>query len=210
MTSPCAPPDESGSRDEATWQFYASEARTYAASGPDRASHHLDSFMRLLPPGALVLELGCGSGRDSAAMLARGFEVDVTDGVPEMAEEAARRLGRPVRVMPFDALNAIHCYDAIWAHAALVHVPRAALPSILGRIFRALKPGGLQFANFKIGGPEGRDAYGRYFNYMSMADVGDVYARSAPWRIVEMSEYDGGSYGGAPARWAAMTAKTPA
>ena len=195
--------------DEATRQFYASEAQAYAASGPGGASRHLDGFLSLLMPDAHVLELGCGSGRDSAAMIARGFQVDVTDGVPEMAQEAASRLGRPVRVMQFDELEAIQTYDAIWAHAALVHVPRSALLPIIERIFRALKPGGLHFANFKTGRSEGRDTYGRYFNYLSAIEVSDVYARSGPWEIISIVEYDGGSYGGIPAPWVAINAKKP-
>ena len=196
-------------RDEATWRFYAAEAQAYAASGPGGASRHLDGFLSLLTPGAHVLELGCGSGRDSAEMIARGFQVDVTDGVPEMAQEAASRLGRSVRVMPFDELDAADTYDAVWAHAALVHVPRPALLPILERIFRALKPGGYHFANFKTGGSAGRDDYGRYFNYLTAIEVRDVYTRSGPWAITSIEEYDGGSYGGTPAPWVAITLKSP-
>ncbi|MFU8768539.1 MAG: class I SAM-dependent methyltransferase, partial [Desulfotignum sp.] len=44
-----------------------------------------DSF----PPGARLLELGCGSGRDAAFMLAQGFDVLASDAVQEMIDAAA-------------------------------------------------------------------------------------------------------------------------
>jgi hypothetical protein len=87
--------------DEATLDFYAREAPDYVADGPDGACRHLNEFLDRLEDGARILELGCGGGRDAEAMLARGFEVDATDGCQEMAGRAETRLGRPVRVMRF-------------------------------------------------------------------------------------------------------------
>jgi cyclopropane fatty-acyl-phospholipid synthase-like methyltransferase len=49
----------------------------------------------MLQPGARILELGCGGGRDAEAMVAAGFEVDPTDGTPEIARKAEERLGKP-------------------------------------------------------------------------------------------------------------------
>ena len=37
-------------------------------------------FARRLPEGGRILELGCGSGRDSLAFLKAGFGVDAVDG----------------------------------------------------------------------------------------------------------------------------------
>jgi len=135
--------------DQATLDFYADEARVYAAKGPRSASRPLAAFLQALASGARILELGCGAGRDSQAMLARGFQLDATDGVPEIAREAEGRIGRPVRVMRFDELDAVEEYDGVWAHASLLHVPRAALPGVLSLVFRALKPRGVHFASFK-------------------------------------------------------------
>jgi len=197
-------------RDEATLRFYASEAPTYVASGSDGVSRHLDGFLSTLAPGARILELGCGGGRDSEAMLARGFDVDPTDGTPEIARRASARLGRDVRVMRFDQLEATDAYDAVWAHASLLHVPRAALPSVLARVFRALKAGGAHFANFKAGGLEGRDTFGRYFNYLTADEVGDAYRASGAWEILSTLEYLGGGYDGRQTPWVAITARRPA
>ena len=180
--------------DETTLRFYSAEAPVYVASGPGGASRHLDSFLDRLEPGARILELGCGGGRDSEAMIARGFDVDPTDGVAEIARQAEQRLGRPVRVMRFDELESEESYDAVWAHASLLHVPRLHLRSVLSRIYRALKPRGLHFANYKGGGAEGRDGFSRYFNYLSRDQLIDAYSAAAPWTFLDIDEYQGAGY----------------
>ena len=35
-----------------------------------------DRFLQYLPQGALILDAGCGSGRDSLAFLKKGFRVE--------------------------------------------------------------------------------------------------------------------------------------
>jgi SAM-dependent methyltransferase len=195
--------------DTATLQFYAKEAPLYAASGPDGTSRFLKPFLSKLSFQAHILELGCGGGRDAAAMLAAGFRVDVTEGVPEVAREAEKRLGRPVRVMRFDELDARVTYDAVWAHASLLHVPLARLPTVLHKIFQALKPGGLHFANYKSGGAEGRDRYGRYFNFPSREQLLAAYRRGGEWQIISTEAYTGGGYDGRQGPWLALTAERP-
>jgi SAM-dependent methyltransferase len=190
-------------------RFYADTAETYTASGPGGASRGLATFLEKQRPGARILELGCGGGRDAEAMLAAGFDVDPTDGTPEIALKAEERLGRKVRVMRFDELEAVAAYDAVWANASLLHVPRDSLPEVLGRVFRALKPGGLHFASYKGGGSEGRDSHGRYFNYLSRAELLETYSRSAPWEVESVVEYVGGGYEGTQGPWVAITARRP-
>ena len=58
--------------DPETLAFYAKEAPDYGASGPGGIGRHLEPFLERLPPGGKVLELGCGSGRDAAQMIAAG------------------------------------------------------------------------------------------------------------------------------------------
>jgi SAM-dependent methyltransferase len=180
--------------DEATLQFYRERAEAYTASGAKGASRWLAGFLDLLPAGARILELGCGGGVDAAAMIAAGFDVDPVDGVPEIAAKAEARLRRPVRVMRFDALDAVDAYDAVWANASLLHVPRRDLPDVLARVRRALRPGGLHFATYKAGEAEGRDSFGRYFNYLSREEM--LAAYGAPWDVVRVNAYMGGGFAG--------------
>jgi SAM-dependent methyltransferase len=196
-------------RDSATMDFYSREAPVYAASGPGGVNRGLSEFLERLPTGARILDLGCGGGRDAEAMIAAGFDVDPTDGVPEIARKAELRLGRNVRVLCFDELDVVEAYDAVGASARLLHVPRHSLPNVLARIFRALKPGGLHFASYKSMGTEGRDTHGRYVNQLSREDVVETYGRSAAWDVASTNEYLGGGYDGQQGPWVAITLRKP-
>ena len=195
--------------DAATLRFYAGEAPVYTSSRPGGASRHLAAFLDRLRPGSHILELGCGGGRDTAAIIQSGFTVDATDGSGEMAREAEERTGQAVRIMRFDQLDAVEAYDAVWAHASLLHAPRAALPRILKLVFRALRPGGVHFANFKGGGTEGRDRLGRYYNYFDAPDLHDLYRASGAWEIVASEDYVSSGYDGVQRPWVALTVRKP-
>ncbi|MBP1860812.1 class I SAM-dependent methyltransferase [Rhizobium herbae] len=191
--------------DTETLRFYATEAEVYALRSRATKNARLDGFLTGLPAGARILELGCGGGQDSHAMLARGFDVTPTDGSPEMAEQAERLLGRPVAVLAFDRLDETAAYDAVWASACLLHVPRQELAAVLSRIHRALKPGGTFYASFKAGSAEGRDGLQRYYNYPSRDWL---TARYAPleWMRVDVGENKGRGYDGEETDWLHVTA----
>ena len=169
--------------DKATLQFYRRNAEAFAerAKAP---SVWLRDFLALLPKGGSILELGCGGGHHSAEILAAGFKLRATDGSPEMAEIASRRLGRPVETLLFDELDEHDAYHGVWASACLLHVPRDNLAAILRRIRRALKPEGLFYASFKVGEGDGRDNLGRYYNYPSPEWLEATYAAAGEWTSI--------------------------
>lgn len=199
--------NDTDDRDDATLDFYAGLGEVYTDGAPAGPNQFLASFLDRLSPNSRILELGCGSGRDSVAMIAAGHDVDPTDGTPEIAAATTKRLGRPVRVLRFGDLEEASSYDAVWASACLLHVPRSALPGVLRRVFEALKPGGLHFASYKAGGVEGRDHFGRYFNYLSAEDATAAYSASAPWSILSITDYQGGGYDGREVPWIAVVAQ---
>ena len=149
------------SRDPDTIAFYQERAPHWVFHSGEAQSHQLDAFLDRLPPQAIVLELGCGGGRDAAHIKQRGFAVDATDATPALVKRANQAFALGARVMAFDELEADAAYAGVWAHASLLHCPRAALPDVLGRIHHALKPGGWHFASYKLGDGEGRDLLGR-------------------------------------------------
>ena len=193
--------------DADTRAFYAREAARYARTARSRPTPALAKFLDALPCGAMILELGCGDGGDAEAMIARGFAVTPTDGTPEMAREAEVRLGRRVAVLRFDSLDAESAYDGVWANACLLHVPRAALSAVLGRIHRALRPGGLFFASYKSGTAEGRDKLGRLYSYPDAAWLGDAYRAAGRWATLEMAARPGGGFDGVAVPWIGVTAR---
>jgi SAM-dependent methyltransferase len=167
--------------DQATLQFYRGNAEAYAGREITSRQARLTAFLALLPPRASILELGCGAGSDTAEMLARGFDVRATDGSPEMAAVASKRLGRTVETLLFHELDEVEAYDGVWANACLLHGPRDELADILRLIRRALKPAGAFFASYKTGDGDGRDALNRYYNYPSPDWLRATYAEAGQW-----------------------------
>lgn len=193
--------------DDDTLKFYAENAATYVQHAADRPSPQLIAFADALPPKARVLELGTGSGRDAGYLISRGFEVDPSDASPELAAEAQRLLGRPVRIMRFDQLEDVERYDGVWASASLLHAPSAELTSDLARIHRALSLDGLFVASFKAGSGEGRDKFGRYYNYPDAATLMAHYRAAADWARLELEEMTGSGYDNLPTEWLWVTAR---
>jgi len=190
--------------DQATYEFYQSGAPFYTSSGAQAQSRHLDGFLDRLQPKAEILELGCGTGRDGAHMASRGFRVDATDGIPAMVAKANERHGIGARLMRFDELAAQSAYDAVWAHACLLHCPRAQLPSLLASVHCALRPQGWHYASYKLGIGEARDLLGRLHNFPSAQWLRSIY-RAAMFEIVEEQVFAGMGSDGTQHDWMALT-----
>ena len=131
-------------------------------------------YARFLPhvrPGGLILDAGCGSGRDALAFRQAGFRVEAFDASPQMARQAALLLGQEVPVLCFEGVAWQERFDGIWACASLLHVAPADLPDVLRRLQRALRPGGVMFFNFKYGQGQRHSPDGRRFTDMDEAGV---------------------------------------
>ncbi len=196
------------SADPATIAYYEANAPRYTLSFGQAPSRHLDKFLDRLEQGASILELGCGGGRDSARIIERGFDLDATDGTSAMARKANERFDVGARAMRFDELDANAEYDAIWAHACLLHVARADLPAVLAAIHKALRPGGWHFANYKLGDGEERDTLGRLTNLPDEDWLAKTY-RDAGFQIVATERYSGKGAGGVKRDWCALTLRSP-
>ena len=89
-------------------------------------------FEGLIKPGASILDLGCGSGRDSKHFLDAGFTVTAVDGSQELCKRAEMLLAVPVRNLLFQDLDYSEQFDAVWACASLLHVPRHDIQTVKG------------------------------------------------------------------------------
>lgn len=196
------------STDPATIAWYTANAARYTPGFDRTPSRELDPFLDRLKPGARVLELGCGGGRDSARIAERGFALDATDGTAAMVEATRSVAGVPARQMAFDHLVAIDAYDAVWAQACLIHVPRETFADILGRIRAAMRPGGWHFASFKLGSSEGRDAFGRLHNFPTKGWLEAAY-RDAGFVITDNVVFAGQGADGVQRDWLALTVRKP-
>lgn len=193
------------SGDPETLAHYEASVPYYVSAFDRSHSRHLDAFLDGLATGAHILELGCGTGRDAARMIARGFTVDPTDGTRAMVERANGQRGVGARVMRFDELDAQEEYDAVWAHACLFHVPRAQLPLVLAAIHRALRSGGQHYASFKLGDDEFRDDRGRLNSRVSDDEMAGRY-RETGFAVRSIIPWQGEGADGVLREWIAVTA----
>ena len=137
-------------------------ATRFARSGTDV---HLDAFVKALPAGGRVLDLGCGPGQAADEMVRAGFDVDAWDASPDMAEVGQKIYGLTIAVKGFADLDSSGVYDGIYANFSLLHAPKTEMPRHLQRIARALKPGGVFHIGLKTGTGEKRDPIGRFYAY---------------------------------------------
>lgn len=129
-------------------------------------SHARNRFTSLLPHGARILDLGCGSGRDTREFASEGFDVTPVDGSEGMCHVSRKNTGIETRHMLFSELDYESCFDGVWACSSLLHVPSSELPSILSKVHDALVPHGIFYMTFKKGSFEGeRD--GRHYTDMT-------------------------------------------
>jgi 2-polyprenyl-3-methyl-5-hydroxy-6-metoxy-1,4-benzoquinol methylase len=120
-------------------------------------------FLKYAPMGGKVLDLGCGGGRDSAYFASLGFDVTAVDGSEELCKRVEEDHGIQARCIKFEELSFQEEFDAVWACASLLHVKKAEMAAVMGKVSAALKPDGVLYASFKYGSEE-RVSNGRFFN----------------------------------------------
>lgn len=146
-------PDKLTYQTNATYDAYAS---TYANLNPsvDPIRDYLKRFMGMLNrPDAVVLDVGCGAGRDCAYFAGQGYRTVGLDRSGRLLDVAWQNLpgGRflqgDMRALPF----APGVFDGLWVCASLLHLPKADAPSIMAELVCLLRPGGALYCGVKRG-----------------------------------------------------------
>jgi SAM-dependent methyltransferase len=148
-----------------TIEWYERNAKRYCAEtvGIDLEDARR-RFMSNVSPGGRLLDIGCGSGRDSMHFRQLGFEVDSRDASPAVAAEALRATGTAVRVQDIMSIEDEERFDGIWACASLLHLNPQQFETATAKLFRALRPQGVLFLSVKEGSGSAT-VDGRRFQY---------------------------------------------
>lgn len=146
-----------------TIQFYQDNADEFFEGTVNvDMSNIYQHFTKNLNKDALILDAGCGSGRDTKAFLDMGYNVEAFDASSELVSRASAYTGIKVKHAVFNDVISIEKYDAIWCCASLLHVPEVELPNTLNKLANALKLGGIWYVSFKYGDKQ-REKDGRSF-----------------------------------------------
>lgn len=98
-----------------------------------------------------ILDLGCGSGRDSKHFKELGFEVVALDLSEELAKKASEYIGQKVIVQDMRDLEFEDEFIGVWACASILHLPVDDIEIVFKKVFKSLKKDGIFYLSFKYG-----------------------------------------------------------
>ncbi len=145
-----------------------------------RVSDIDETFKLVEKENPVVLEIGCGNGRDAQEILKRTnnyFGIDISTELIKLAQEKNPE-GR-FKVADVESFQFPAGVDIIFAFVSLLHVNRESLKDIIGKIFNALNPKGVVRISLKYGGGyrevTKEDEFGvRTYYYYSDQDIREL------------------------------------
>jgi SAM-dependent methyltransferase len=169
-----------------TVEYYNKNAAEYFESTVNIDMQDIcEKYIGLLPEGGSILDLGCGSGRDSDYFISCGFDVTAMDASVQLCELAGIHIGQHVLNLSFSEIDFVEVFDGIWANASLLHVPGIKIDNIMQKIIRSMKSGGILYMSFKYGEQEGMQN-GRYYTYYRSKTLKELIAKFSQLELIEI------------------------
>ena len=132
-------------------------------------------FLNYIPDGGRILDLGCGSGRDTLYFLQKGYDVISMDASEEMVKLSSELTKRKTLFLRIEDIDFQNQFDGIWACASLLHIDKKLTESVFNILCNALRDDGVLYASYKYGKGTSilEDRYYNNYDETSFAEVID-------------------------------------
>ena len=165
--------------------YYEIHAEAFAASTVNvDVSKLYAEFEIYLKPGCRIMDLGCGSGRDSRYFVEKGYDVVAVDPSLAMCKKTRDLAGVTTYTLKAEELSFEDEYDAVWACASLLHVSRKNQEFVLQKICRALRQDGILYCSWKYGNQE-RVEDGRSFTDLNDKELNHILLELPDLKLIK-------------------------
>ena len=141
-------------------------------------NNQIDRFAKTLH-GKVILDVGCGGGRDIPAFLQRGYQVEGIDFSAQTIKKCKEQFPNvnffegDIRKMKLTKEK----YDGLWASASLLNLKKSDVPKALSEFKRVLKKDGKLYISVKEGSGEkmvSDQAGQRLFSFFSTEELTEL------------------------------------
>ena len=168
--------------DTDTVRTYDIQACNYAAEWEEDQAppDDLRAAVRAYFNDGLTVDVGCGSGRDTAWLAGQGFEVMGVDAAPGLLAEARRR--HPEVTFDVDALPSLpglgdRIFTNVLCETVIMHLVQPDAIAAVRRLCSLLAPGGTLYLSWRVGdGADRRDDAGRLYAAFATGAVRATFA----------------------------------
>ena len=168
-----------------TIEYYNNHAEEFCVATKDAdMSYCYEKFEQYVNPQGKILDVGCGSGRDSKRFIEAGYQVEAIDASEEICKFASEYIGQQVKCRRLEELTYENEFDGIWACASLLHIKKEEMSAVIEKLCRALKKNGILYASYKLGSQE-RFADGRFFNDYTEKEMREIFSKQKGLEIIE-------------------------
>lgn len=165
--------------------YYETYAEDFVAStvNVDMSKLYAE-FERYLKPGCRIMDLGCGSGRDSRYFSEKGYDVVAVDPSSVMCKRTKEFAGVITYTLKAEEVLFEDEYDAVWACASLLHISKENQEFVLRKVCRALRQDGILYCSWEYGNQE-RLENGRNFTDLDEKELNHILLEISDLKLIK-------------------------
>lgn len=178
---------------------------TYNQIAPDFAQKisqqnlpEIEKFTQLTPPNSKVLDVGCGACHEAATLTKKGYQVTGIDLSENLLKQASSLHPEIItQIMDMRKLDfPDKSFNAIWAHASILHLIKTDIPSTFTQFHRVLKSKGILYILVKEGqgqvvvNDSRSNGQPRFFSFFQSKELND-FLTQAGFKILETYVFNG-------------------